>query len=130
MWLKAMFFGDEETAWSIRQTSNPKEVKHLGRQVRGYDDKRWLVVREDMMYQACLAKFTGNKKAREYMMSLPKDCYFAEASPFDTIWGIGWEENHPNALAPGAWRGQNLLGNCLNRVRAALLYGEKKNSLF
>ena len=129
MWLKAMHFGDEATAKKILRETNPKIAKSLGRKVSGYDDDEWAKHRENAMYEACYAKFSGNKKAYDFMMSLPRNRYFAEASPYDTIWGIGWEENHPNAAVPGAWRGRNLLGNVLNRVRATLL-NEKSKTLF
>lgn len=129
MYLKAKHFGDEETASKILTETSPKVVKALGRRVAGYDDANWELHREDAMYEACYAKFSGNKKAHDFMMSLPRGRYFAEASPYDTIWGIGWEEHHPNAAVPGAWRGRNLLGNVLNRVRATLL-NEKPKTLF
>ena len=41
----------------------------------------------------------------------------AEASPTDRIWGIGLGKNNPDALEPEKWRGQNLLGFTLMRVR-------------
>lgn len=129
MYLKAKYFGDDEIAAKILAETNPKIVKALGRKVAGYDDRNWEVHREDAMYEACYAKFSRNKKAYDFMMSLPRNRLFAEASPYDTIWGIGWEENHPNAMVPSAWRGQNLLGNVLNRVRATLL-NEKSKTLF
>ena len=129
MWLKAMHFGDEATAKKILRETNPKIIKSLGRKVSGYDDDEWAKHRENAMFQACYAKFTRNKKAHDFMMSLPCNKLFVEASPYDTIWGIGWEENHPNAAVPDAWRGRNLLGNVFNRVRATLL-NEKSKTLF
>ncbi|HEY2512949.1 MAG TPA: NADAR family protein [Polyangiaceae bacterium] len=43
-----------------------------------------------------------------------------EASPRDTIWGIGSGASNPDARVPGRWRGTNLLGFALMEVRAQL----------
>jgi predicted NAD-dependent protein-ADP-ribosyltransferase YbiA (DUF1768 family) len=43
-----------------------------------------------------------------------------EASPYDLIWGIGLGERDPRLTDRSQWRGQNLLGITLMRVRDAL----------
>jgi hypothetical protein len=43
-----------------------------------------------------------------------------EASPTDAVWGIGLAENDPLALDPNQWRGLNLLGFALMKVREQL----------
>ena len=128
MWLKAMHFGDEATAKKILRETNPKIAKSLGRKVSGYDDDEWAKHRENAMFQACYAKFTRNKKAHDFMMGLPRDKQFAEASPFDIIWGIGYEKHNPNAQDESTWRGQNLLGKVLTDVRSKIL--EQSKTLF
>lgn len=128
MWLKAMHFGDEAMAKKILRETNPKITKSLGRKVSGYDDDEWAKHRENAMFHACYAKFTRNKKAHDFMMGLPRDKQFAEASPFDIIWGIGYEEHNPNAQDESTWRGQNLLGKVLTDVRSKIL--EQSKTLF
>lgn len=44
-----------------------------------------------------------------------------EASPKDTIWGIGLSEKDKRAWNKETWRGQNLLGEILTKVRDKLL---------
>ena len=43
-----------------------------------------------------------------------------EASPYDAIWGIGMGELDPDATDETKWKGQNLLGKSLMRVRGTL----------
>ncbi len=42
---------------------------------------------------------------------------FVEASPYDKVWGIGLDMNHPDATEPSKWLGKNLLGKVLNKTR-------------
>lgn len=44
-----------------------------------------------------------------------------EASPIDTIWGIGLSEKDKRAWNKKTWRGQNLLGEILTKVRNKLM---------
>ena len=43
-----------------------------------------------------------------------------EASPYDRIWGVGLGERDPLILDKANWRGTNLLGVTLMRVRDTL----------
>jgi predicted NAD-dependent protein-ADP-ribosyltransferase YbiA (DUF1768 family) len=43
-----------------------------------------------------------------------------EASPVDTIWGIGLSADSPDSSHPDRWRGLNALGFALMEVRAQL----------
>lgn len=40
-WAKAVFFGDLETAAQIMTTDQPIQQKALGRNVRGFNSRRW-----------------------------------------------------------------------------------------
>jgi len=45
------------------------------------------------------------------------DRLLVEASPRDTIWGIGLRADDPDTAAPTTWLGKNLLGSALQQVR-------------
>lgn len=45
-----------------------------------------------------------------------------EASPFDTIWGIGLYDDDPRAWDESTWQGLNLLGYILTEVRDEILF--------
>lgn len=41
MWRKAIFFGDEDTAKKILESTSPKIAKQLGREVANFDEDDW-----------------------------------------------------------------------------------------
>ena len=53
-------------------------------------------------------------------MLATKEHILVEASPVDAIWGIGLAVDDPQLANPQQWRGQNLLGFILMRVRTVL----------
>lgn len=63
-----------------------------------------------------LSKFSQNKKLKEQLLrTFPRT--LVEASPMDRIWGIGLAKEDHRAWNKQTWRGQNLLGEVLTRVR-------------
>ena len=116
---KAELFGDQEIRKQILACSNPKEIKALGRRVRGFDQE----VRDRFKYAIVLngnwCKFSQNRDLREFLLSTG-DSILAEASPCDGIWGIRLSADSPEARDPMKWRGQNLLGFALMEVRDEL----------
>ena len=46
-----------------------------------------------------------------------------EASPYDTVWGIGLGAKSSNITNPHSWKGLNLLGFALMQVRDCILTG-------
>lgn len=116
---KARTFGDVEAEQAIMNTADPKVIKAIGRTVAGYDEATWAARRENVVFQACLAKFSQNPPLRHELLATG-DRTLVEASPFDQIWGIGLGPDNPLALDLTKWHGQNLLGKALMRVREAL----------
>lgn len=121
---KARCFGDADTEQAILRTTNPKDIKALGRAVRNYVDERWVAVRPEVVTRACIAKFSQNEALRRQLLATG-DKLIVEASPVDAIWGIGLAENDPRALDPQQWRGQNLLGIALMKAREVIREAEK-----
>ena len=115
MYEKAMLFNDVNIANQILNAKLPKEQKNLGRKVNNYDDKIWSPQREQIMVDILYCKFSQNEKLKNKMLQY-KDYNFVEASPYDIIWGIGLHEDDNLILNENNWRGQNLLGKCLDKV--------------
>jgi ribA/ribD-fused uncharacterized protein len=120
MWEKAMTFFDDFTAGMVMELTNPAEQKKRGRKVLGYVDEIWAARRFDIVYEICLAKFTQNPEMKEELLSTGTRT-IVEASPYDTIWGIGMGSNDPDVLDESKWKGENLLGKVLMKVRENLI---------
>ena len=123
---KALLFGDSEIAELIMNESNPKEQKKYGRMIKGFDKAAWDKNCLAIVYEGNLAKFTQNAELREQMISTGNRI-FVEASPFDTIWGIGLAEDAEGIDNPSYWQGLNLLGQALTLVKTKLLTDAKPN---
>lgn len=119
MYQKAIFFNDFDTVARIMMEPNPKKQKDYGRLVRNYDEKEWNEVRQKVVENGNILKFSQNQELYDCLM-LTKDRIIVEASPFDIIWGVGLGEDDPLILDEKNWRGQNLLGKALMNVREEL----------
>lgn len=70
-----------------------------------------------------MLQFSQNEDLKkELLKTYPK--ILVEASPYDTIWGIGLAAGDPRALCESKWRGLNLLGYILTIVRDNLMEQE------
>ena len=68
------------------------------------------------MYNAIFHKFTQNETLKKELLSY-NNRTFVECSPFDKIWGIGISQDDINADNEKEWKGLNLLGKCLTKLR-------------
>jgi ribA/ribD-fused uncharacterized protein len=113
---KARLFSDEEILSKILTAPSPGEAKNLGRMVKGFREDVWDVCRFEFTVNGNAAKFRQNESLQEFLLETG-DKIIVEASPVDTVWGIGLAENDPRAINPGQWKGLNLLGFALMEVR-------------
>lgn len=115
MWLKAVEFKDYQKAQEIRQTASPKAAKKLGRQVKNFDAEHWSKVSCDYMKKIVDIKFRSNPRFMKTLLNVAwLNKTFVEASPFDRVWGIGYDEK----LAELNWNwGENRLGKILTELR-------------
>lgn len=116
---KARLFNDAEILEKIVQASTPNQVKALGRKVKNFDPKVWNEHKYEIVKQGNLLKFSQNNKYKDFLLSTG-DKILVEASPYDTIWGIGMLETDSRAENPLLWNGENLLGFALMEVRDEL----------
>ncbi len=116
---KAELFDDNIIAAQIVAASNPKEVKQLGRQIKGFDAAAWDAVKFEIVVSGNLHKFSQNEALKKFLLSTGNSI-LVEASPVDAIWGIGMAEDDKNIINPEQWKGENLLGYALMQVRDRL----------
>ena len=116
---KAVYFGDKENAARILAMDEVSKIKKFGRLVSPYHDHDWNGVRQIIVYEGLLAKFSQNAELKE-KLEATGDAVLAECAVKDRIWGIGLSMNDPNRLKKSEWRGKNLLGYALMMVREKL----------
>lgn len=117
---KARVFNDLETRNKIMLSSSPKEIKTLGREVRNFNADIWSSASKDVVVKGNLHKFEQNAEMLEFLKTTGNKI-IVEASPCDTIWGIGMSERDDGVLNPHNWKGSNLLGFALMEVRDKLM---------
>jgi len=105
MYAKAMLFIDLETANAIMQTSDPRKIKELGRQVKNFEENTWYVFRWRFVFQGNKYKFTQNSDLKDDLLATTGTT-LVEAAPNDKIWGIGLTEDNPKALQRSTWEGK------------------------
>lgn len=119
MYRKAVCFGDDKIAAKILATDNVAEIKALGRLVSGYDESQWNGVRQIVVYEGLMAKFSQNPELARKLKATGR-AFLAECAVKDRIWGIGLSMRDPHRLDRASWQGQNLLGYALMMVREKL----------
>lgn len=119
MYKKAVCFHDKEITDKILATDDVAEIKALGRLVANYNDNYWNGVRQIIVFEGLLAKFSQNEDLKSQLKTTG-DTVLAECAVKDRIWGIGLSMKDPDRFEIDKWKGQNLLGYALMMVREQL----------
>lgn len=117
--MKAVTFGDKDIADAILADPMPDKQKKMSRLVKNYDESKWAQVREQIMEKCCIAKFDQNIDCKQTLVETGTSM-LAESTAFDKIWGTGiaiWDEKFAEI---DEWKGLNLMGKVLMKVRAAM----------
>lgn len=126
MYKKAMYFKDQHIAVQILDTDDVSRIKELGRLVSGYDDNYWNGIRQIVVYEGLLAKFSQNADLRKLLLDT-KTAILAECAMKDRIWGIGMSMQNPNRFDRTKWQGKNLLGYTLMMVRDGICTADRRH---
>lgn len=65
MYQKAMCFCDQTIAKKILTTHDVAQIKKFGRQVSNYNENRWNGIRQIVVYEGLLAKFSQNLNLKD-----------------------------------------------------------------
>lgn len=120
MAMKAKLFNDWEQHEKIMKADHPRDQKRYGRQVKNFDVDKWNSVARNIVFDANWAKFTQNPRMMDELLSY-ETRKIVEASPTDTIWGIGLAVNDPRIFDEREWRGTNWLGEVIMEVRHEII---------
>lgn len=119
MYQKAILFNDNEIAQQILETTNVGKIKAFGRSVKNYDEIIWNGMRQVIVYDGLIEKFSQNNELKNQLLATDEDI-LAECAVQDKIWGIGLSMKDEKRFDMDKWQGQNLLGFSLMRVRDLL----------
>jgi ribA/ribD-fused uncharacterized protein len=118
---KAAMFNDTAShAIALTKTfEHPSVSKQFGRQIQNFNETVWRNNAEWISDVAILVKAVQNEEMRMELLKTGRR-NICEASSWDSVWGIGLRADDPDVLDPKMWKGQNLLGKSLMRVREYL----------
>jgi ribA/ribD-fused uncharacterized protein len=119
MYKKAMCFYDGKIAKKILAIDDVAQIKELGRLVSNYNESYWNGVRQIIIFEGLLEKFSQNEDLKEKLKATGNEM-LAECAVRDRIWGIGLSMKDPDRFEVNKWNGQNLLGYALMMVRERL----------
>ena len=108
----------------IMHETDPKKIKSSGRKVKNFNQYIWDQNKFEIMYDGLKLKFSQNKDLLQQLIDTGDKTLY-EASPYDKIWGIGFDAKRAIG-ADKNYFGQNLLGKCLMKIRNDL---KKKRKL-
>lgn len=99
----------------ILNERDPKKIKQFGRSVRNYNEQIWNRIRQNIMIQGLVGKFSQSSELCEILLNTG-DKIIYEASKYDRIWGIGY---YPSEIVGVSFNnfGMNLLGKSLMETR-------------
>ena len=97
------------------RVSDPTFHKKYEREVHYFDAIMWEHEQENIVLVGSYAKFAQTPAMRQYLLGTG-DRLLAEASSYDTNWGLGYRADHKNVLHPPSGRGLNLLVKALQVV--------------
>jgi ribA/ribD-fused uncharacterized protein len=107
-YFQAQKFPQHPYSEAIRLAATPREAATMGRTNLYPLRPDWENVKEEIMYQGVLRKFTIHSDIRQILLAT-EESFLVENSPIDYYWGCG---------ADGS--GKNRLGHILIAVRKAL----------
>ena len=111
---KAKLMGDRASFSKIMNEKNPMKIKSLGRRITPWNEKKWQKNRFKIVLEGNMHKFEQNPRLAKKLKGTGTRT-IAEASPKDKVWGIGI--SFKDATAGKSWKGMNLLGKVLMKVR-------------
>ena len=99
--------------------TDPSICKILGRKVKKFNQKLWDDNIHNIAFTILLQKFYSYEDLIELLINT-NNSIIVEATRKDKIWGIGLDCGDPNIQDQTKWKGKNILGFTLMKVREKL----------
>lgn len=115
-WRKAKLFNDSETAEKILATTDCDAMRILAESIKGFSENVWVQNREKIVYTAVKEKFTQDMILRAKLIETGMD-QIAKCGLNDKVMGINIGIKDSARLTKAKWKGLNLLGKTLMKVR-------------
>ncbi|CAL2094932.1 Riboflavin biosynthesis intermediates N-glycosidase [Tenacibaculum sp. 190524A05c] len=121
MYNKCLISLDFEAAEKVLSTRNPRKQKEIGRKIKMSEEvvRTWDFFKPQIVYEGNKAKFTQNKDLLNVLLGT-KGSTLVESAPDDSIWGIGLHKDDLAANDRLTWKGKNLLGEILTKIRVEI----------
>lgn len=119
MYQKCHIFGDNASAAAILNTDDPAQHQAIGRKSSGFNGTVWDGMKQLIAFQGLMAKFSQNEELKKQLLDTG-EAYLVECAHSDIIWACGIRLTEDERFDITKWRGQNLLGFALMKVREAL----------
>ena len=117
---KALASGDQPAYDDIMSMNDPRMMKARTRKLKGLKLHEWReMYGADILEEGCRLKFDQNDELADHLLNTTEEV-IGEASPYDYYYGIGMSMDHPDAVNPTKWKGKNVMGQILQRVRYGL----------
>ncbi|KAK8840540.1 hypothetical protein M9Y10_030748 [Tritrichomonas musculus] len=117
---KALLFNDYSSHKKIISTNNLQEISQISKHITNFDREKWDKISYKFAYEGNLYKFTQNDKLFETLLSSKPDSLFVCCDPNDPKYGIGLTLQDSKCRNPFEWKGHNLLGFQITKVRDIL----------
>lgn len=126
MYQKCILFDDRPSAVAVLETHDPAEQQAIGQNASGFNGTVWNGMKQLIAYKGLLAKFSQNEELKKQLLATG-DAYLVECAYKDTIWACGIRLHETDRHDMSKWRGQNLLGFTLMKVRETIRLEHEKS---
>lgn len=121
VYMEAKTYCDESTAEKVLKTEDIDKIMELRRQIRISDTNLWHGVKQILLYEGLIAKFENNRGLKDKLIATSGSILVATLN-FDSELGNGNSIHNADMqrldeTTKISWRGQNLLGYTLMKVR-------------
>ena len=113
---RAKLFKDQEMLERIMESKSIRQAKLFGRKIRNFNQDKWDKHKLNMSYVANLCKFQQDENLKFKLLET-EDKILVYANVYDSVWGVGKKITDLDIRNPHSWKGENLLGFILMKVR-------------